>query len=74
MRISFTAQGHIYQTIKLLTEKYTEQQIVDMLKSGEAYTTVQEKGNVEIISTGEIIGIVTSVDNYLEYEDFEILT
>lgn len=70
--LSFTAQGHVNQTIQITNPAYTPRQIVDMLNSGDAETTVQEDGTVDITATGEVIGKVVYVDNHLEYEDFEL--
>jgi uncharacterized membrane protein len=69
--LSFTATGHIEQTIEITNLAYTAKKIVAMLDSGEATTTVQEGGKVEITATGEVIGKVVNVDNSLEYEEFK---
>jgi hypothetical protein len=71
--LSFTAHGYIKQTVKITKDDITPRQLVDMLNSGEAVTTIQEhNGSVEIFATGEKIGEVVNVDNELEYDDFEL--
>jgi hypothetical protein len=71
--LSFTAQGHISQTIQITNPAYTPKRIVAMLNSGKAVTTVQENGTVDIVATGEVIGKVVNVNNELEYDDFELV-
>jgi len=69
--LSFTAQGYIKQTVEITNPKYTPKKVIAMLNAGEAATTVQEGGVVEIVATGEIIGKVVNVDNNLEYEEYD---
>jgi hypothetical protein len=38
--LSFSAQGGIKQIIRVLNDKYTPNQISDLIKSGEALTTI----------------------------------
>lgn len=74
--ISFTAQGHVVQTIEIISD-HTLDQIIKMLNKGTAVTTVQEGTDkhpsyIELTATGEKIAKITDVDNQLEYNDFDI--
>lgn len=76
LEISFTAQGHVKQTIYITDHRYTPEQVLTMLKSGEAVTTVQEDGNVIVVkelnndNNGAIATVISS-DVNLEYDDFD---
>jgi hypothetical protein len=70
--LSFMAHGYIKQTVKITKDGITPRQLVDMLNSGEAATTIYEhNGSVEIFATGEKIGEVVNMETELEYDDFE---
>jgi hypothetical protein len=63
----------VEQTIEILDEKYTGEDIVKGLQSGEMCTSIQEGGEV-IHMTEEktkVIGKVINVDNNCEYVDFD---
>jgi hypothetical protein len=70
-KISFTAQGHVEQTIHITNHNYTAREVLAMLKSGTAVTSAQEDGEVMIVATMTKIATIISSDNHLAYEDFE---
>jgi hypothetical protein len=72
VEISFLASGHVNQSVRLIDKDITPDELVSMLNSGKASTTVQEDGTIEITATGRVIGIVEDVDNHMGYEDFEV--
>tara|TARA_Y100000034_G_C6902213_1_gene417528 strand:+ start:3502 stop:4035 length:534 start_codon:yes stop_codon:yes gene_type:complete len=74
--VSFTAQGHIEQTLQIVDNKYTPDKVMELLKSGRAVTTVQDGGDVLlVVMLGEdgdegVIAKVISSDCHLEYDEF----
>ena len=78
VKLRFSAQGIVNQTVEIVDSSITPDILIKMLKNGEAVTTIQEGGNVEITSSkimtaGKRIAIVVDIDNELEYEDFELM-
>lgn len=71
VNVSFSVSGTITQTIRITDNSLDENDIVDGLNSGKFCTTVQENGTVDVTCDGKIVGIVESVENNLEYFDFE---
>ena len=74
IEVVFSVHGWVKQTIAL-NDKGKElgvDKIQEMLNNGSLATTVQEDGTLDITSSGEVVGNITSIDNNLEYEDFEI--
>jgi len=73
IEISFLVQGYVNQTIELVDScELTSQEIVDGLDTpGKIVTTIQKNGEVIDFSKDIKIGTVVSVDNHLEYSDFE---
>lgn len=70
--IVFSASGHIVQKVQLLKRGLVAKDLTAMLESGEASTTIQKGGEVEITESGEVIAVVLSVDNCLEYSNFDV--
>jgi len=72
--ISFCASGTIRQTVELFSGvKLTAEQIQKGLKSGKYATSAQDGGSFLIVGKNfESIGRVTSIDNELEYTDYEV--
>ena len=76
LQLRFSASGTIKQTVQLNAKGValgiTPERLQAGLSSSEYVTTVQEGGTVEITATGEVIGAVVSVDNEMEYGEFEV--
>jgi len=73
IEISFAARGYVKQNIVLLERcQLTPEQIIDGINKGTIVTTIQEHGRLEILSTGEVLGHIQSIDNELEYSDYEL--
>jgi len=72
-KISFTAQGTIYQTIEILNDEPIES-IVEKLNNGQYLTTVHEDKTISVTESGRIIANIIDTDNQLEYNDFEVET
>ena len=72
--IRFSAQGWVKQFVLVQPEfkSLTAEELQSMLNKGEAMTTVQEGGLVEIVKDGKIIAAVDNVENEMEYTDFEV--
>jgi hypothetical protein len=71
-KVTFSVSGTITETIRITDPSITISKLQKMLKSGEAVTTIQEWGSVDITATGLVIGTVEVVDNECEYTDFEV--
>jgi hypothetical protein len=73
MKITFSAQGTISQEISMLDESISSEALQKGLISGKYATTIQEGSTfVEEISTGKRIADILSIDNNLEYFDYEV--
>jgi hypothetical protein len=79
VRVSFCAQGHINQTIRITHPTLTPDQLIEGLNAGSIWTTAQEGGDVTAlappsrIEKGDVsdrVGYVEDVDNNLEYDEF----
>jgi hypothetical protein len=70
--LSFSVQGHVKQTIEIVSPKYTPKKILKGLNDGTIITTIQEGGSVEFVRDGHVIGKVVNVDNQCEYFDYEL--
>jgi len=73
--IAFSVSGTCYQTIELNDDcTYTPDEVLEMLNSGDAITSVQEGGDLVIIGGAEwnVIGEVTQAAMDSEYSDFEL--
>lgn len=71
VNFSYLAAGHIVQDIVILDDSISGEEMVRMLNSGEAFTTVHEDNDV-ITPDGTVIGKVRWSDTELEYSDFQI--
>ncbi len=71
--LEFSAQGSVRQTVKITALNVTPNDIIWMLKSGEAATTIQEDGTINIVASGKPIATIENVDNELEYFDYAIV-
>jgi len=71
VNFSFLAAGHIVQDIVITDDSITGDDMVRMLNSGEAFTTVHEDNDV-IKPDGTVIGQVRWSDTELEYSDFQM--
>ena len=73
IEMSFTAQGHVNQTIEItdpeLKEKSSDE-IIAMLQRGDLLTTVQDGGKV-MTPALKVVGRVETNEVSLEYDDFE---
>lgn len=73
INLSFLASGHIVQDIVLVDNDQilTPEEVVAMLNSGEACTSVHEDNDV-ILMDGTVIATVRFSDTELEYTDFQV--
>lgn len=72
VNISFVANGHIVQDIVLADENPIDaDELVRMLISGEASTTVHEDNDV-IMSDGTVLGTIRYSDTELDYTQFQV--
>jgi uncharacterized protein YpbB len=69
-KISFVAQGTIYQTIKILNGDSIET-VIEKLNNGQYVTTVHENKKIEVTESGRVVAEIIDTDNQLEYSDFE---
>lgn len=75
--VKFSATGWIRQRIQIVDCNLSPDEVQAMLNDGRLITTVQEGGEVLIQGGGELgplhtVGKVISVDNNMEYTDFEV--
>jgi hypothetical protein len=70
--VSFKAAGAVRQLITITKKGLTPQQLLRMLRSGEARTTTQQDGDVFMDATGEEIGQVDTSCNELKHADFDL--
>ncbi len=70
-KISFTAQGTIYQTIEILNGDSIET-VIEKLNNGQYVTTIHESKMIEVTESGRVVAKVINTDNQLEYNDFEV--
>ena len=68
---TFSARGNISQTVNIINPAYTPERLLRELNSGRLLTTVQENGAVEVTASGKVVATIVSVDNDLEYFDFQ---
>jgi hypothetical protein len=77
IEISFNIVGRRSQTLKVFDpEKYPAEKIVEMLETGDAYTSDKAPGLVKLFVPGKpdgapIAEVVSSVDN-IEESDYEL--
>jgi hypothetical protein len=71
-QISFAATGTVRQVVQIMKKGLTPKKLVEMLKAGKAYTTVEEGGTVDVIATGKAVARIESVKNELDYCEFEL--
>jgi hypothetical protein len=71
-RIQFSAMGYVNQKVLITRDGLTPQDLVEGLNDGKYQTTIQEKGSITETATGEPVGQIISVDNRLEYTDFDL--
>lgn len=71
LEVTFSAQGHIKQTIEVPVDTDPEE-LQAALNSGAVFTSIQEGGQVWFLDSPDKSGTVVNVDNNLEYEDFEV--
>lgn len=73
IKIQFNVTGSITQTVKIVKEDVTPEEIVKKLNSNEYVTTVfGEKPMVVETSTFKPIAEIINTDNECEYTEFEI--
>lgn len=71
--ITFSASGYIKQNVIITKKGLTPAKLESLLNKSKAFTTIQEDGEVILISSKkEVIGKVINVDNNLEYDDFVV--
>lgn len=71
VEVTFSVSGYVVQRVKL-AEGVTADQLQAALDSGEAWTTMERGGNVEVVGSGVVLGRVESVNNECEYTDFSV--
>lgn len=74
-KVSFNVMGVCNQYIELNDDcGLDENELADLLESGDVLTSVQEGGDVVLMKDGEftVIGKVTFVDIDGEYEMFDV--
>jgi len=71
--VTFSVQGWVKQEIEV-ADGVDPIHVAAMLESGEAFTTIQNGGEVITIADGHVItlGTVVGSDPDLEYFDFEL--
>jgi len=74
LTINFNLSGWNTQVIKLYSDEFTPEEVVDLLNSGHIVTTLQEGGELFLIRGDGFrqIGEVISNDSEGEYFDFEL--
>lgn len=79
--IRFSVVGHVKQTVTVTDDAMTAEKLQELLDGGHVVTSIQEGGQVvefvqdattEWDTKEKIIGVVENVDNYCEYEDYEV--
>lgn len=70
--VTFEAQGSVKQTVLLTDPNIIARKLEKMLRKGEAATTIQEGGTVDVVADGKVLGRVVNVDNNLEYDVFDV--
>ena len=71
VNLSLLVSGHIVQDIVITDDKYSGEDIVNMLNRGEAFTSVHEDNDV-ILPDGTVIGNVRWSDTEVELTDFQM--
>jgi uncharacterized membrane protein (DUF4010 family) len=70
--IAFSVSGYMIQRIKITKEGLTVKDIIKMLRSGEAMTTVHGDQTITKTATGEVLATIIDTDNECEYSDFAV--
>jgi hypothetical protein len=71
-QITFNASGWVKQNVKIIDPNVTADELEQMLKSGEAITTIQDDGVIINAKDSHVIGVMEQVNNDCEYTDFEV--
>ncbi len=71
-QISFIADGHINQDILITEPSISAEQIVEMLGTGEAITTIQDGGGVVRVSDWKVIGEVFGTEPEMDYREYQV--
>jgi hypothetical protein len=72
VNFSFLAHGSVVQDIKITADDISGEELVRMLKAGEAATTIHEDNDVIALPSFETIGTVVYSDTDLEFHDFQM--
>jgi hypothetical protein len=75
--IRFNVGGYVEQTLRIVNDKVTEEEIVRHLASGDALTTILEGRHVLLFpeAGGSVkLAKVVEVNLCTEYDDFELIT
>jgi hypothetical protein len=75
IQLAFEVQGSVHQRVTLLDLSYTEESIIEGLKSGELATTTWHDGSntyatIDECATGKEIALIISQEIEGEYFDF----
>ena len=72
VNFSFLAHGSVVQDIKITADDISGEELVRMLKAGEAATTIHEDNDVIALPSFKTIGTVVYSDTELEFSDFQM--
>ena len=74
IKITFQVSGYIEQIVQLSDDyaDLSDEEIASKLELGEFVTTINEPGTIESQDYTKQIGRIVSLDNNLEYEEFEV--
>lgn len=74
IKITFQVSGYIEQIVELSDDyaDLSDEEIASKLELGEFVTTINEPGTIESQDYTKQIGRIVSLDNNLEYEEFEV--
>jgi hypothetical protein len=72
VNFSFLASGSVVQDIKITADDISGEELVRMLKAGEAATSIHEDNDVIALPSFETIGTVVYSDTELEFSDFQM--
>jgi len=73
--LDFNLHGTIEQQLELADDcQYTPEEVIDMLNCGEAFTGLQEGGDLVLFKHGgfQKIGVIVKSSSDSEYYDFEL--
>ena len=76
MKIAFSINDWTEQEILITSAYYTQQQVFEMMKHGEVFTSIQEGGDLIMVKDGKVekVGeVVTNEQGDGDFFDYELL-